>query len=82
MPGDRPRPCQRWRLQSDGALLAAADYDMEYKFIETQAETDFEANIQTCADEVFEVILTVGFLIADATRQAAEAQSRCLFPGR
>jgi len=31
----------------EGAELAADEYDMEYKFIETQAETDYEANSQT-----------------------------------
>ena len=65
----------------EGAQLAADEYDMEYKFIETQAETDYEANIQTCIDEGFEVIITVGFLIADATWQAAEASPDVYFLG-
>ena len=65
----------------EGAQLAADEYDMEYKFIETQAETDYEANIQTCVDEGFEVIITVGFLIADATWQAAEANPDVYFLG-
>ncbi len=65
----------------EGAQLAADEYDMEYKFIETQAETDYEANIQTCVDEGFEVIITVGFLIADATWQAAEANEDVYFLG-
>lgn len=61
--------------------MAADEYDMEYKFIETQAETDYEANIQTCIEEGFEVIITVGFLIADATWQAAEANPDVYFLG-
>ena len=65
----------------EGAQLSADEYDMEYKFIETQAETDYEANIQTCVDEGFEVIITVGFLIADATWQAAEAHPDVYFLG-
>ena len=65
----------------EGAQLAADEYDLEYKFIETQAETDYEANIQTCVDEGFEVIITVGFLIADATWQAAEANPDVSFLG-
>ncbi len=65
----------------EGAQLAADEYDLEYKFIETQAETDYEANIQTCVDEGFEVIITVGFLIADATWQAAEANPEVYFLG-
>ena len=65
----------------EGAQLAADEYDMDYKFIETQAETDYEANIQTCIDEGFEVIITVGFLIADATWQAADANPDVYFLG-
>ncbi len=65
----------------EGAVGAADEYDLEYKFIETQAETDYEANIQTCIDEGFEVIITVGFLIADATNAAAEANPDVYFLG-
>ncbi len=65
----------------EGAVGAADEYDLEYKFIETQAETDYEANIQTCVDEGFEVIITVGFLIADATYAAAEAHPDVYFLG-
>ena len=65
----------------EGADAAADEYDLEYKFIETQAETDYKANIQTCIDEGFEVIITVGFLIADATYAAAEANPDVYFLG-
>ena len=65
----------------EGALEAADEYDLEYKWIETQSETDYGANIQTCIDEGFEVIVTVGFLIADATNAAAEANPDVYFLG-
>ena len=65
----------------EGALAAADEYDLEYKWIETQAETDYEANIQTCIDEGFEVIITVGFLIADATHGAAADNADVYFLG-
>ncbi len=65
----------------EGALLAADEFDLEYSFIETQAETDYAANIQTCIDEGFEAIITVGFLIADATHAAAEANPDVYFMG-
>ncbi len=65
----------------EGALEAADEYDLEYKWIETQAETDYSANIQTCIDEGFEVIVTVGFLIADATNAAAESNPDVYFLG-
>ena len=65
----------------EGALEAADEYDLEYKWIETQAETDYGANIQTCVDEGFEVIITVGFLIADATNAAAADNPDVYFLG-
>lgn len=65
----------------EGAVAAEDEYDLEYKFIETQAETDYEANIQTCIDEGFEAIVTVGFLIADSTFAAAEANEDVYFIG-
>lgn len=65
----------------EGAEAAADEFDLEYDFIETQAETDYEANIQTCINEGFEVIITVGFLIADATWAAAEANPDVFFLG-
>ena len=65
----------------DGAEAAADEYDLEYSFIETQAETDYAANIQTCVNEGFEAIITVGFLIADATYAAAEANPDVYFLG-
>jgi len=65
----------------EGAVAVADEYDLEYKFIETQAETDYEANVQTCIDEGFEVVVTVGFLIADTTFAAAEANPDVYFIG-
>ena len=65
----------------EGAVAAAADHDLEYKFIETQAEADYGANIQTCIDEGLEAVITVGFLIADATYSAAENYPDVYFLG-
>jgi basic membrane lipoprotein Med (substrate-binding protein (PBP1-ABC) superfamily) len=64
-----------------GAEAAAEDFDLEYKFIETQAETDYALNINTCVEEGFEVIITVGFLIANATWDAAVANPDVYFIG-
>ncbi len=65
----------------EGAVAVSDEYDLEYNFIETQAETDYAANIQTCIDEGFEVVVTVGFLIADNTFAAAEANPDVFFIG-
>jgi len=65
----------------EGAVEATEDYDLEYEFIETESETDYAANIQSCVDEGFEAVVTVGFLIADATSAAAEANPDVYFIG-
>ncbi|MFN8374536.1 MAG: BMP family ABC transporter substrate-binding protein [Anaerolineae bacterium] len=65
----------------EGMLRAAEDLGLENTFIETQAQTDYATNISTCLDEGYDAIVTVGFLIADATRAAAEANPGTLFIG-
>jgi basic membrane protein A and related proteins len=65
----------------EGLERAAEDFDLESTFIETQAQTDYAANIQTCVDEGYDAIVTVGFLIADATAAAAEANPDTYFIG-
>lgn len=45
----------------------------EIKFLESTAETDYERNIQTFIDEGCDLIVTVGFLLGDATGAAADA---------
>ncbi|MFV9504781.1 MAG: BMP family lipoprotein, partial [Oscillochloridaceae bacterium umkhey_bin13] len=64
-----------------GVLAAQEEYGFEYKFIETTAQADYVANIQTFVDEGFDVIVTVGFLIADATQAAAAANPNIVFIG-
>lgn len=64
-----------------GAERASQEFGLEYRFIETQAQADYEANIQTFVDEGFDVIITVGFLIADATQAAAAAHPEIVFIG-
>ncbi|MBK8020385.1 MAG: BMP family ABC transporter substrate-binding protein [Chloroflexi bacterium] len=65
----------------EGMLLAAEEFDLENTFIETTAQTDYAANIQTCVDEGFDVVVTVGFLIADATTAAAAENPDVFFIG-
>ncbi|MCK6577619.1 MAG: BMP family ABC transporter substrate-binding protein [Anaerolineae bacterium] len=55
----------------EGMIRAAEELDLDNTFIETQAQTDYAANIQVCLDEGYDIIITVGFLIADATATAA-----------
>ncbi len=65
----------------EGMVRAAEDLTIDNKFIETQAQTDYETNIATCVDEGFDAIVTVGFLIADATAAAAAANPNVSFIG-
>ena len=55
--------------------------NLDTNVIETQASTDYEDNINTCIDGGFDVVVTVGFLIEGATREAAEANPDVYFIG-
>ena len=45
---------------------------MEAKFIESKQPTDYEKNIDQFATEKYDVIITVGFLMGDATAAKAK----------
>jgi basic membrane protein A len=57
-----------------GAQRAAADFGAEPKVLESQAETDYEVNLNSFIDQGCDLIVTVGFLLGDATLVAAEAE--------
>lgn len=65
----------------NGLTEAAEEFDLENTFIETQAVADYGTNIDTCANEGYDIIVTVGFLIGDATKAAAEAHPDIYFIG-
>jgi len=46
---------------------------VEGKYLESQQQTDYEKNINAFIDEGCDIIVTVGFLLGDATKAAAEA---------
>lgn len=56
-----------------GAERAAQELGVEAKFLESQTQDDYLPNIQAFIDEGCDIIVTVGFLLGDATAQAAEA---------
>ena len=56
-----------------GVQDAIADFGIEGRFLESQAETDYEANLNSLLGGQCDVIITVGFLLGDATKNAAEA---------
>src|SRR5512139_893172 len=49
-----------------------AEFGMDAKFIESKQPTDYEKNIDQFATENYDVIVTVGFLMGDATAAKAK----------
>ncbi|WP_417416529.1 BMP family lipoprotein [Hoeflea sp.] len=56
-----------------GVEDAKEQLGIEGRFLESQAETDYEANINSLLGGDCDLIITVGFLLGDATKTAAEA---------
>ena len=56
-----------------GVTDAAEQLGVEAVVLESQAETDYATNIQAFIDQGCSVIVTVGFLLGDATKEAANA---------
>lgn len=57
----------------EGMLRAEEELGIESKVLESQSDADFEPNIQTFLQDDCDIIITVGFLLGDATAAAAEA---------
>jgi basic membrane protein A len=56
-----------------GAENAKKDFGVEIKFLESQQQTDYEKNINAFIEDKCDLIVTVGFLLGDATQKAAVA---------
>jgi len=56
-----------------GVEDAMATLGVEGKYLESQQQTDYEKNINAFIEEGCDLIITVGFLLGDATAAAAEA---------
>ena len=68
-----------WRTIEAGAREAAADLGVEISVLESNSEADFEPNIQAFIEQDCDLIVTVGFLLGEATAAAAEANPDQLF---
>ena len=53
--------------------LAAEDASFEVNYLESKTDADYQTNINTFIDEKYDLIISVGYMLADATRAAAEA---------
>jgi basic membrane protein A len=63
----------------DGAVQAEEELGVEAKFLESQTANDFAPNIQAFIDQGCDIIVTVGFLLGDATLKAAQDNPDQLF---
>jgi basic membrane protein A len=56
-----------------GVLRAVEELGVDGVFLESQQQTDYEKNLNEFVSQNKDLIITVGFLLADATTAAAEA---------
>ncbi|QTX06141.1 BMP family ABC transporter substrate-binding protein [Agromyces archimandritae] len=61
------------QLGFEGLQAAAEELGVEYKEVESQAETDYASNINGLVDQGCNAIVSVGFLLAPAALEAAQA---------
>ena len=60
--------------------LQALDPEVfEVNYLESKTDADYQTNINTFIDEDYDLIICVGYMLADATREAAEANPDQLF---
>jgi basic membrane protein A and related proteins len=62
-----------------GMQRAESELGIEIAVLESTAEADFEPNIQEFIDQDCDIIVTVGFLLGEATEAAAQANPDQLF---
>ena len=59
--------------------LAAEDPSFEVNYLESKTDADYQTNINTFIDEGYDLIICVGYMLADATREAAQENPDQLF---
>lgn len=57
----------------EGAQRAQSELGITANYLESKTDADYTPNIETAIDEGYDLIICVGYMLADATRQAAEA---------
>jgi len=63
----------------DGLKRAETELGVEIAFLESTADTDYEPNINALMEAGCDLVVTVGFLLGDATRTAALRNPEQLF---
>lgn len=62
-----------------GMLRAVKEFGLKSAFIETLQPTDYEKNIEQFVAAGYEMIITVGFMLGDATRKLAQQYPQVRF---
>lgn len=62
-----------------GLELAAEELGVTVNYLESQTDSDYKANIETFVDEDYDLIISVGYMLAEATYEAAETYPDNLF---
>jgi basic membrane protein A and related proteins len=62
-----------------GMMRAVEAFNLQSAFIETQQPTDYEKNIEQLAAAGHDMIITVGFMLGDATRKMAQKYPQVRF---
>jgi basic membrane protein A and related proteins len=60
------------QLAYQGLQQAESELGVEIRVLESKSDADYIPNLQTLADEGFNLIISVGFLMQEATQTAAE----------
>jgi basic membrane protein A and related proteins len=60
-------------LANQGLERAASDLGVEIRVLESKSDADYIPNLSTLAEEGYNLVISVGFLMGEATHQAAEA---------
>ncbi len=56
----------------EGMERAGKDFGVTVNYLESSTDADYAPNLETFADEEYDMIISIGYMLADATRNAAE----------
>lgn len=57
----------------EGLQKVSKDLGIEVKYLESETDADYAPNIETFVDDDYDLIICVGYMLADAMRASAEA---------
>ena len=55
----------------EGLEKAGEELGVEVNYLESATDADYQPNMETFVDEDYDLIISVGYMLADATREAA-----------